>query len=319
MNTIAFSPWLEWEEARPLIVAAVVREGFPSLTAYAGNLPQADLLDLAALLAIARVHSGQLRLRLWEEATEARNLARCARDLLVRALCVRLRAWRENGGSRARYLEDAFYAWREQLPQNYRHVEDEIRAAMLAVEPPADWVPEHANDSLLMSLFEQHWPVEHADRRYHMKCHHSGSVTIEAEREHDSEALVGEPTTSGRATPSIAFDRAMVGVNTRCSHLTTLLDLGDLDSVEHVARSAVNVWLAGSAAYRRLARHDEPTIAEVKATRQRLGAMYLQLLDGMKRACALLETHPSRNIFDDLWMQLVTEAAQLDSGATTPG
>ena len=30
--------------------------------------------------------------------------------------------------------------------------------------------------------------------------------------------------------------------------LTTLLDLGDLDSVEHVARSAVNVWLAGSAA-----------------------------------------------------------------------
>jgi hypothetical protein len=111
----------------------------------------------------------------------------------------------------------------------------------------------------------------------------------------------------------------MAGVNTRCSHLTTLLDLGDLDSVEHVARSAVNVWLAGSAAYRRLARHDEPTIAEVKATRQRLDAMYLQLLDGMKRACALLETHPSRNIFDDLWMQLVTAAAQLDSDAAARG
>jgi hypothetical protein len=190
MSMIAFGPWLEWEEARPLIAAAVVREGFPSLTAYAGNFPAADLLDLSCLLAIARVHSGQLRLRLWEEAAEAGNLARCARDLLVRALCVKLRAWRESGGSRARHLEDAFYAWREQLPQNYRHVEDEIRSALLAVEPPADWVPEHANDSILVSLFEQHWPVEHAGRRYRMKCHHAGSVTIEAEPGHDGEALV---------------------------------------------------------------------------------------------------------------------------------
>ena len=41
----------------------------------------------------------------------------------------------------------------------------------------------------------------------------------------------------------------------------------------------------------------------------------LELLDEMKRACALLERHPSRNTFDDLWMQLVTAAAQLDSDA----
>lgn len=130
---------------------------------------------------------------------------------------------------------------------------------------------------------------------------------------------MSEPTAPGRATPSIAFDRAMEGVNTRCSHLTTLLDLGDFDHVEHVARSAVNVWLAGSAAYRRLIGHDEPTIAEVKATRQRLNAMYLQLLDVMKRGYALLEWHPLRNTFDDLRMQLVTAAAQLDSDAATRG
>lgn len=128
---------------------------------------------------------------------------------------------------------------------------------------------------------------------------------------------MSESTTPGRATPSIAFDRAMEGVNTRCSHLTALLDLGDLDRMEHVARSAVNVWLAGSAAYRRFVRHDESTIAEVKATRQRLDAMYLQLLDVMKRAYALLEGHPSRNTLDDLRMQLVTAVAQLDSDEAT--
>jgi hypothetical protein len=287
MNTVVLFPWLEWEEARPLIDAAVLREGFPSLTAYADSLPQADILDLSCLLAIARVHSGQLQRRLWEEAAQAGNLERCARDLLVRALCVRLRAWRECGGSRARYLEDAFYAWREQLPQDFRHVEDEIRSAMLAVEPPADWVPEHADDSILVSLFAAHWPVR----------------------------VAATPTTPGRATPSIAFERAMVSVDTRCRQLTILLDLGDLDSVEPVARSAVNLWLAGSSAYRRLARQDEPTVTEVKAIRQRLDAMYLRLLDGLKRACSLLETHPSRNTFDDLWMELVTAAAHLDSDA----
>lgn len=128
---------------------------------------------------------------------------------------------------------------------------------------------------------------------------------------------MSEPTTPGRATPSIAFDRAMEGVNTRCSHLTALLDQGDLDRGEHVARSAVNVWLAGSAAYRRLVRHDEAlaTITEVKATRERLDVTYLRLLEVMKHAYALLEGHMSRNTLDDLRIQLVTAAAQLDSDA----
>jgi hypothetical protein len=130
---------------------------------------------------------------------------------------------------------------------------------------------------------------------------------------------MNEPMAPGRATPSIAFDRAMAGVDTRCSQLTTLLDLGDLDRVEYVARSAVNVWLAGSAAYRRLVQHHGPTIAEVKATRQRLDVMYLQQLDVMKRAYALLEGHPSHNTLDDLRMQLVTAAAQLDIDAAPEG
>jgi hypothetical protein len=128
---------------------------------------------------------------------------------------------------------------------------------------------------------------------------------------------MNESTTPGRATPSIAFDRAMAGADTRCSHLTTLLELGDFDRVEHVARSAVNIWLAGCAAYRRLVQHDEAT--EVKVTRERLDAMCLQLLDVMKRAYARLEVHPIRNTINDLRMQLVTAAAQLDSDGAIPG
>lgn len=182
MTKIARGLWLEWEQARPLIVAAVAREGALSLTAYAASFPQADLLDLTRLLAIVGVHSGHLQLRLWEEATDTGDLARCACDLLVRALCAKLRALKESGGSRTRHLEDAFYQWRDQLPQGYRHVEDRIRSAVLAVEPPADWVPEDANDSILVSLFKEHWPADPPDRRYRMQCDRHGSVTMEPEQ-----------------------------------------------------------------------------------------------------------------------------------------
>jgi hypothetical protein len=179
MTTMSL-PLLEWEQARPLVVAAVVREGYPSLTAYADTLPQADLLDLACILAIAGVHSGHLSMGLWEEATSAGAPARCARGLLVRAICTRLRECEESGSSRVRYLEDAFYQWRSQLPLNYRCVEEQIREAVLLVPPPVDWIPEHADDSILVSLFRQHWPIEPAGCRYRMIVNRTGGITIES-------------------------------------------------------------------------------------------------------------------------------------------
>jgi hypothetical protein len=57
---------------------------------------------------------------------------------------------------------------------------------------------------------------------------------------------MSEPTTPGRATPSIAFDRAMEGGDTRCSHLMALLDLGDLDRMEHVAYELARIIRHGS-------------------------------------------------------------------------
>jgi hypothetical protein len=126
-----------------------------------------------------------------------------------------------------------------------------------------------------------------------------------------------KPTTPGRAAPSIAFDRAMTGVDTRCSHLTTLLDMCDLDPVAHVARSAVNLWLTGRSAHRRLVEHDPANNPEVEEARQRLDTASSQLLDVMKRAHKLLAGHATRNALDDMRMELVTAAAQLNSDATT--
>ena len=168
MTTMSLKPLLELEQALPLISAAVAREGCLSLTAYGDAFPQADLLDLACVLGIAGVHSGHLVMGLWEEATLAGEPARCARGLLVRAICTALRDWENSGGSRVRYLEDALHQWGVQLPASYEAVADEIRAVMLTVPPPEDWIPQNADDSILVSLFHQHWPAGPAgsgDRR----------------------------------------------------------------------------------------------------------------------------------------------------------
>jgi hypothetical protein len=109
MTTMSLRPLLEWEQAQPLIAGAIALEGCQSLTAYGDAFPQADLLDLACILGIAGVHSGHLAMGLWEEATRVGALARCARGLLVRAICTAFRDWEESGGLRVRYLEDALH------------------------------------------------------------------------------------------------------------------------------------------------------------------------------------------------------------------
>lgn len=124
-----------------------------------------------------------------------------------------------------------------------------------------------------------------------------------------------EQTTPGRAAPSVAFDRAMTGVDTRCTHLTTLLDMRDLERVEHVVRSSANLWLAGRAAYRRLVERDDATSPHVVAARRRLDSSYLLLLNLLRRAHALIPDHAMRSKLDDVRIELVTAAAQPISDA----
>lgn len=187
MNMHTPNLWLDWESSRPVIAAAVVREGYPSLTAYATSHPGADLIAIAGLLEIPGVHDGHLQLRLWEEASERGDLRRCACDLLIRLLCAALRARKTSGGTRASHVEYAFDEWREQLPQNYRHVVHPIRSALASVEPPDDWYPV-SDDSILASLFERHWPEEALGDRYHMRFDRAGHLTIETAGEHALDA-----------------------------------------------------------------------------------------------------------------------------------
>src|SRR5882724_7931780 len=104
-----------------------------------------------------------------------------------------------------------------------------------------------------------------------------------------------ERTTPGRAAPSVAFDRAMAGVDTRCSDLTTLLDRGDLDRLEHVARSAANLWHTGRSAYRRLVERNQAASPHVVEARQRLESTYAQLLQVLRRAYRQATDHTTRS------------------------
>ncbi len=131
-----------------------------------------------------------------------------------------------------------------------------------------------------------------------------------------------EPPTPARAAPSVAFDRAMAGVDTRCSDLTTLLDRGNLERLEHVARSAANLWLTGRSAYRRLVDCDRSTSPHVVAARQRLEATYAELLQVLGRAYAEAQDHTTRSQLDDVRIEIVTAAAHpisdLAATASTP-
>lgn len=119
-----------------------------------------------------------------------------------------------------------------------------------------------------------------------------------------------EPTTPGCAAPSAAFDRAMSAVVARCTHLTALLDAGDIARVEQVARSAANLWLTGRSALRRLVERDRAASPQVAEARQRLDASYLMLLRVLRRAHTDAPDLSTRSQLDDVRIDLVTAAAK---------
>ena len=128
----------------------------------------------------------------------AGELARCARGLLVRAICTALRDWENSGGSRVRYLENALHQWGSQLPTRYQDVAEEIRAVMLTVPPPEDWIPQNADDSILVSLFHPRWPAAPAGSRPRTSGDGADGLAIdEDERQTEPFALPTSPP-SGR-------------------------------------------------------------------------------------------------------------------------
>jgi len=114
----------------------------------------------------------------------------------------------------------------------------------------------------------------------------------------------------GRAAPGIAFDRAMAAVDLRCNHLTILLNGGNVERIEQVLRSAVNLWLTGRSALRRLVECSRAQGPQVTAAHQRLDSSYLLLLRIL--GCAQTEASDlsTRSQLEDMRVDLVAAAAK---------
>lgn len=113
-----------------------------------------------------------------------------------------------------------------------------------------------------------------------------------------------EETSPGRTAPDIAFRQAMAGVMMRCGQLTTLLDNRDFGQVVYTVHNAVNLWLAGHAACRRLVERKE-ALHHVEDAQQLLESNYAALLDILKLTHTLIEAHETRSALDDLRITLV--------------
>lgn len=126
-----------------------------------------------------------------------------------------------------------------------------------------------------------------------------------------------EPTPAGRATASVAFARAVAGVDSRCAQLTARLDTNDLDHVVHVARSAMNLWLTARAACRRLASREPPP--SVKAARRCLAAAHARLLSAIARAADLVPASALGGDLESIRRELAEASARPsdDTAATT--
>lgn len=121
-------------------------------------------------------------------------------------------------------------------------------------------------------------------------------------------------TRPGRASPDVAFRRAMAGVTTRCSDLATMLDNGAFGQVEHTARSAVNLWLTARIACRRLSER-EAACNPAGDAQHLLGASYAALLDLLKRAYTLIDSHETKSAIDNLRITLVSTMSQIPNGS----
>jgi hypothetical protein len=118
----------------------------------------------------------------------------------------------------------------------------------------------------------------------------------------------------GRASPDVAFRRAMDGISTRCSDLAAMLDNGDFGQVAHTAQSAVNLWLTARIACRRLDVLG-PASTSAGDTRQFLESGYTTLLDLLKRAHTLIDRHEIKNTLDNLRITLVGAMTQTLNGS----
>lgn len=129
-----------------------------------------------------------------------------------------------------------------------------------------------------------------------------------------------DPTPAQRPEPRAAFDFAMEALQRRHERLAASIDHQDVADFGETARNAVNVWLAGRAALRRLAEKAEKaegTIAYLNAARSLLEASRRALLDVLELAAATLAVERLRRPLEELRATLLS-ASELAADAAPP-
>jgi hypothetical protein len=139
--------------------------GFSSATGYADSQPLASLPELANSLGADEIAAMQLEERLVEEAEGNGTMERCARSLLARDLRQELpegwqREWNEaleETHSPLFRKTGVFSSLTMALPELYAPATERIRKAMDAATIPLGWLPDGADDPILVAVFDRHW------------------------------------------------------------------------------------------------------------------------------------------------------------------
>lgn len=102
------------------------------------------------------------------------------------------------------------------------------------------------------------------------------------------------------ATPSVAFNQAMAAVWQRGEELHAKIRSLDYEGVVRAARSAVNLWLAGRVALRRLLARTRDLTPYGNVARSLLEERYMALLVLFEHAARMIEVPALIAVLQDL-------------------
>jgi len=151
-----------------LIAERVVALGFASLPEFVTSRPRASLLALTTTLIgpapnpqDANVSLSALQGMLLGQALDRGSVEHTSRDLLVRMLHQRLDGWpwlADRVGMQR--VAGCLFGWAAgigaRLP-DYRRPAITLALALLENPLPAGWMPQDADDPLLVAMFLHHW------------------------------------------------------------------------------------------------------------------------------------------------------------------
>jgi len=118
------------------------------------------------------------------------------------------------------------------------------------------------------------------------------------------------PSPKWSPAPNDAFTQAMSGVKTRCQHLATAINDHDFEGVMSLAQSATNMWLAGRAACRRLAKRNKLRSPYIEAARLLLEQNYIAILKMFVHATTLIAVPRMARVLADMRGTLMQAMAE---------